>query len=116
MADFFPYLKDKDQELRKWTIRKWTESGNLSETVSLRPHQLLAQPSEPFEISLDGISRPKSAPMPFLDDLSVMDLDPPVPPQWNDLSVPHPWNDLPPCEFRQSPALHPQDDVFSTLL
>jgi hypothetical protein len=66
MCNFFPLLRDNQAELRKWTIRKRTDSFSRKEDRG--PVCRQSDPIGPrkvFEISLDGISRPAPATIDF---------------------------------------------------
>jgi hypothetical protein len=57
----FPVLKENNAEIRKWTIRKREGAHNIE-----------CPPCERFEISLDGLRKPRPAPF----DLPRLDLAP----------------------------------------
>jgi hypothetical protein len=68
MTSFFPYFKDNTCELRKWTIRKRDETIEIPSVSCIQPKKGV------FEINLDGISRPRSMPLPEIYEVEDMDL------------------------------------------
>jgi hypothetical protein len=78
MTAYFPLLKDNSTELRKWTVRRREDA--LEYTRPMYPTKPPKTRSGIFEISLEGLSRPRSAPAACIcantemQDISVPDL------------------------------------------
>jgi hypothetical protein len=97
MAAFFPFLKDNSAELRKWTVRVRLGRYRSAPIVERR-----------VEITLEGLSRVRAAPLPFADEL---DLGPPLAPAWNDFAGDGRWMLQNPVEQRQGGFRGYQDEL-----
>jgi hypothetical protein len=109
MAAFCPYLKDNTAELRKWTVRRRLDSWRPPETPLPRPPKLFPVVEQKFEISLEGLSRPKSTPIHFSDDIGPFDLENSLP-GWSDFGLEPKWALSTAAEHRQTGFGSSQDD------
>jgi hypothetical protein len=113
MAAFCPYLKDNTAELRKWTVRRRLDSWRPPETIQYRPPVVFPVAEQKFEISLEGLSRPKSAPIHFSDDIGGFELDSSLT-SWNDFVQEPRWTLSTASEHRQTSFAPIQDDICLT--
>jgi hypothetical protein len=115
MAAFCPYLKDHTAELRKWTVRRRLESWKPPEVTPYRPPKIFPVAEQKFEISLEGLSRPKSTPIHFSDDIGGFDPESSMA-GWGDFGLEPRWALSTAAEHRQGVFGPPQDDICLAML